>query len=81
MAESRVQYLCDGFYPIEANNVMHAGLLFALQLARRRYGPRARCTKLGLHSEFKPYSATFEAVIKGPIEGETCRFTVLVKGP
>jgi hypothetical protein len=81
MAESGGQYLCDGFYPIEAQNVTHAGLLFALQLARRRYGPKARCTKLDLHSEFKPHSATFEAVIGGPIERETCRFTVLVKGP
>ncbi len=80
MAESRVQYLCDGFYPIEVQNVMHAGLLFALQLARRRYGRKARCTKLDLFCEFKPHSATFEAVINGPIGGETCRFTVLVEG-
>jgi hypothetical protein len=78
MAEGRVQYMCDGFYPIDAHNVMHAGLLFALQLARRRYGPRGRCTKLDLHSEFKPHSATFEATIGVPTEGETCRFTVLV---
>ena len=56
MAETRVEYLCDGFYPIEAQNVMHAGLLFALQLARRRYGPQARCTKLDLHSEFEPHA-------------------------
>ena len=80
MAETRVQYLCDGFYPIDAQNVMHAGLLFALQLARRRYGPKARCTRLDLYSEFKPHSTTFEAVIGGPIGRETCRFTVLVKG-
>jgi hypothetical protein len=26
-AKSRVQYPCDGFYPIEEQNVMHAGLL------------------------------------------------------
>lgn len=81
MAGRRAQYLCEGFYPIEAHNVMHAGLLFALQLARRRYGPKARCTKLDLHSEFKPHSATFEAVIGGPIGGETCRFTVLADRP
>jgi hypothetical protein len=73
-------YLCDGFYPIEAQNVMHAGLLFALQLARHGYGPKGRCTKLDLHSEFKPHSATVEAVIGCPIGRETCRFTVLVKG-
>jgi hypothetical protein len=58
---------------------MHA-LLFAVQLARRRYGPKAKYTKLDLHSELKPHSATFDAVICGPIERETCRFTVLVKG-
>jgi hypothetical protein len=79
MAETGVPYLCDGFYPIEAQNVMPAGLLFALQLARRRYGPKARCTKLDLHSEFKPHSVAFEAAIVGPIERETCRFTVLVE--
>jgi hypothetical protein len=43
---AKVQYLCDGFYPIDAHNVMHAGLLFALQIARRRHGRKARCVKL-----------------------------------
>jgi hypothetical protein len=40
MATGKVQYRCDGFYPIEAHNVMHAGLLFALQMARRLHGPK-----------------------------------------
>jgi hypothetical protein len=45
MSESKVRYLCEGFFPIEAQNVMHAALLFALQIARRRHGPEARSTR------------------------------------
>jgi hypothetical protein len=26
MAAGKVRYRCEGFYPIEAHNVMHAGL-------------------------------------------------------
>jgi hypothetical protein len=76
---AKVQYLCDGFYPLEAHNVMHAGLLFALQLARRRYGPKARCVKLDLHGKLEPHGATFDTVIGVPPGGEPCRFTVLVE--
>ena len=78
MTETRVRYCCDGFYPIQADNVMHAGLLFALQLARRRHGPRARCVRLDLHGKLEPTSATFDAVIGVPPAGEPCRFTVLI---
>jgi hypothetical protein len=85
LAKARENGRKEGSVPVRGflpdRGVMHAGLLFALQLARRRYGPKARCTKLDLHGEFKPHSATFEAVIGGPIGGETCRFTVLADRP
>ena len=32
-------YLCAGFYPIEADNLLHAAFLFAVWKARRRFGP------------------------------------------
>jgi hypothetical protein len=79
MPESRASYLCDGFYPIYADNLMHAGLLFALQIARRRHGPKARCTKLDLYGPLEPERATFDAVVGTSIETETCRFTVLIE--
>ena len=72
MADGKVQYRCEGFYPIEAHNVMHAGLLFGLQLARRRHGPKARCVKLDLHGNLEPKRATFGAVIGVPPNGEPC---------
>jgi hypothetical protein len=82
MSESKVRYLCEGFFPIEAQNVMHAALLFALQIARRRHGPKARCSKLDLHSELRPDGATFEAFIGirqgDAIAGESHRFSVLI---
>jgi hypothetical protein len=76
---AKVQYLCDGLFPLVAHNVMHAGLLFALQLARRRQGPKARCVKLDLIGKLELQSATFDAVIGVPPNGEPCRFTVLVE--
>ncbi len=79
MATGKVQYRCDGFYPIEAHNVMHAGLLFALQMARRLHGPKARCVRLDLHGKLEPRSATFDALIGVPPNGEPYRFTVLIE--
>jgi hypothetical protein len=58
--ETKNSYLCDGFYPICADKLMHAGLLFALQIARRRHGPKARCTKLDLAGALESDGATFE---------------------
>jgi len=75
----RAQYRCDGFYPIEAHNVMHAGLLFALQMARRLHGPKARCVKLDLRGQLEPERATFDAMIGVPSNEAACRFTVLIQ--
>jgi hypothetical protein len=79
MPESRASFLCNGFYPIHADNLMHAGLLFALQIARRRHGPRALCTKLDLDGPLPVDGATFEVVVGTSIGTETCRFTVLIE--
>jgi hypothetical protein len=79
MAADKIQYRCDGFYPIEAHNMMHPGLLFALQMARRLHGPKARCVKLDLHGKLEPRSATFDAMIGMPSNEEPCRFTVLIE--
>jgi hypothetical protein len=79
MVTGKVRYRCDGFYPIEAHNVMHAGLLFALQMARRLHGPKAQCVKLDLHGNLGSRQATFNAAIGVPPNGEPCRFTVLIE--
>jgi hypothetical protein len=42
VAVSKTKYQCDGFYPIEAADLMHAAQLFAVQIARRKYGPQGR---------------------------------------
>jgi len=78
MSESKLRYLCDGFYPVEADNVVHAGLLFALQIARQKYGPMARCNRLDLRSGIAPEGATFEAAAGVPPSSESYQFTVLV---
>jgi hypothetical protein len=54
------------------------GLLYALQIARRRHGPNARCTKLDLDGPLQVDGATFEAVVGTSIGTEAYRFTVLV---
>jgi hypothetical protein len=77
-AASKQRYLCEGFYPIEADNLMHAALLFALQLARRRHGPKAQCSRLDLRGELRPEGATFEVTVGTPTGNETCHLTVLV---
>src|SRR5271157_2193291 len=75
---SKVRYLCAGFYPVEAHNVVHAGILFALQIARRRHGSRARCSKLELRGAIRPDGATFEALAGVPPRSEPYQFTVLI---
>ena len=74
MSESELRYLCTGFHPVEADNVVHAGLLFALQIARRKYGPLARCSKLDLQGAIRPDRATFEALAGIPPRSEPYRF-------
>jgi hypothetical protein len=78
MSEGNVSYLCEGFYPLEANDLTHAASLFALWKARRTYGPKARCTRLDLQTELGPQGATFKAVIEAPSGSETCLLTVLI---
>ena len=73
-----VRYLCDGFYPVEADNVVRAGLLFALQIARKKHGPMARCNKLDLRGSIGPEGATFEAAAGVPPNSESYQFTVLI---
>jgi hypothetical protein len=78
MSERKLRYLCAGLYPVEADNVVHAGLLFALQIARRKHGPKARCSKLDLRGSIRPGGATFEAVGGVPPRREPYQFTVLI---
>ena len=78
MSERKLRYWCDGLYAVEANNVVHAGLLFALQIARRTHGPMARCSKLDLRGSIRSDGATFEAVGGVPPRTESYQFTVLI---
>jgi hypothetical protein len=48
VAVSKPKYRCDGFYPIEAADIMHAAQLFAVQMARREYGLKGRCRSVQL---------------------------------
>jgi hypothetical protein len=41
------QYTCDGFHSVAAADITHAAQLFAVQLARRKYGPKGRCIGVG----------------------------------
>jgi hypothetical protein len=70
--------LCAGLNPVEAHNVVHAGLLFALQIARLKHGPMGRCSKLDLRGSIRSDGATFEAVGGVPPRSEPYRFTVLI---
>jgi hypothetical protein len=79
MSEST--YFCNGFYPLEADNLAHAAELFALWKARRTYGPKASCRRLDLRAQLEPNGATFEAVIDAPSGSETCLLTVLIDHP
>jgi hypothetical protein len=78
MSELELRYSCAGLDPVEAHNVVHAGLLFALQIARRKHGPTARCSKLDLRGSIRPDGATFEAVGGVPPRSEPYQFTVLI---
>jgi hypothetical protein len=78
MSESKARYSCVGFTPIEADNVVHAGFLFALQITRREHGPMARCTRLDLKGSIRPDGATFEAVAGIPPRGEPYQFSVCI---
>jgi hypothetical protein len=78
MSEGNVSYLCEGFYPLEATDLMQAASFFALWKARRTYGPKGQCSRLALQTELGPWGATFEAFIEAPSGGETCLLTVCV---
>jgi hypothetical protein len=61
---------------------MHAAQLFAVRMARQKYGPNGRCSRLRLHAESGSRGATFEAFLgvrKGvAMTGETYRFSAFV---
>ena len=79
MAECKT-YICAGFYPVTAHNLMHAAFLFAIWMARRKFGPQAACTRLDLQAE-SAQGATFEVALTNTNGGslrELHRFTVLV---
>ena len=71
-------YLCPGFYPLEADNLMHAAFLFAIWKARRKFGPGGICTRLVMQTEPGPDGASFEATLTKGVISEPYRFTVLV---
>ena len=71
-------YLCAGFYPIEADNLLHAAFLFAVWKARRRFGPGGICSRLMVHAELTPYAGSFEATLAKGVIHEPYRFTVLI---
>ena len=71
-------YLCAGFYPPEADNLLHAAFLFAVWKARRRFGPGAICSRLVLHTEVAADGASFEATLTKGATSEPYRFTVLI---
>ena len=50
MSSGRAAYICAGFYPLDADDMMHAAHLFAVWKARRKYGPPAEC-KLSMQTE------------------------------
>jgi hypothetical protein len=79
MHQDNVSYLCEGFYPLEAKDLMEAAWLFALWKARRTYGPNAQCSRLHLQSDWGPDGATFKALIESPLGSETCLLTVVIE--
>ena len=78
MSEGNISYSCEGFYPLEANDLTHAAWLFALWKARRTYGPKGQCSRLDLQTKLGPEGATFKAFIQAPSGSETCLLTVLI---
>jgi|SoimicMinimDraft_17_1059745.scaffolds.fasta_scaffold43066_1 hypothetical protein len=76
---STIRYLCEGFDPLDADDLMHAATLFALWKAQQTYGPKGRCSELKLHTKLDKSGAIFEAHIDAPSRnGETYRYTVLI---
>jgi hypothetical protein len=76
---STIRYRCEGFDPLDADDLMHAATLFALWQARRTYGLKGRCSDLKLHAELGQSGAIFEAHIDAPSRrGQTYRYTVLI---
>ena len=71
-------YLCAGFYPIEADNLLHAAFLFAVWKARRRFGPGGIFSRLMVHAELTPDAGSFEATLTKGVTHEPYRFTVLI---
>jgi hypothetical protein len=73
------KYICDGLYPVRAGDVAHAAQLFAVQLARRKYGHKGRCRSVRAVLDTGAGS-TFEAFIGVPNgvarRGSKSRFTV-----
>jgi hypothetical protein len=60
-----IQYICDGLSPVRAGDIAHAAQLFAVQLARSKYGPKGRCRSMRTVLD-TPAEATFEAFIGVP---------------
>ena len=79
MSKTNVSYRCEGFYPLLANDMKHAAMLFALWKARQKYGPKAECSKLDQHGDLRSDTGTFEAFIGIPPGGEVYRFTVVAE--
>jgi hypothetical protein len=80
------QYTCDGFHSVAAAVTTHAAQLFAVQLARRKYGPKGRCRSVQLVRNMPTVGATtFEAFL-GVLDGVAwrggkSRFTVRPSQP
>jgi hypothetical protein len=77
MVEFLASYICAGFYPLTAHDLIHAASLFALWEARRRFGAGGRCDEPVLQEEIAD-GARFEARLLACNEpqSETYRFTV-----
>jgi hypothetical protein len=82
MAASKIRYRCEGFHPIDAADITHAAQLFAVRIARQKYGRSGRCRRLRLQAELGSRGATFESFLGIPrgvtMTGETYRFSVFV---
>jgi hypothetical protein len=75
MAKGNVHFRYDGFYPVEADNEMHAGLLSALQMARHLQGPEGDASSATCMAA----RATFDAMIGVPSDENSCRATVPIQ--
>ena len=77
MSSDGLTYHCEDFYPLEAENLTHAAMLFAVWKARRQFGPKGHCSAL-LQTHQGPNGTTFEALIDTPSGIETCQVTIFV---